>query len=109
MYPLMPRCTVKPPRRQAFASPVVVEPRLLVAPQPAGHGPADAGRAVAPQVPVEEQPDRLPDLRDRQRRGPLFSPAGSRVSGTTRRSGTGPGGGATPPTSAPGSRPGRPP
>src|SRR5205085_9651490 len=66
-----------PPRGQAFTSPVVIEPGLLVPPQPAGHGPADVGRAVAPQQPVEQVPDPLPHLRDGQRRGPLFPPAGS--------------------------------
>src|SRR5687767_11304023 len=85
-----------------------VEPGLLVPPQPAGHGSAELSRAVAPQQSVDQQPDRLADLRHGQRRGPLFSPAESPGSGTTSRSGTAPGGGATPPTSAPGSRPDRP-
>src|SRR5215218_3781019 len=79
---------LKPPRRQAFASAVVVEPRLLVPPQPTGHGPADVGRAVAPQEPVQHLSDRPPDLRHGQRRGRLFSPAGLPASGTTPRSGT---------------------
>src|SRR5262245_48695426 len=107
---LCPSCPLfNSPGRQAFASSVVLEPRFLVPPQPTGHGPADAGRPVATQEPVEYQPDRLPDLRQRQRRGPLFSPAGSPASGTTRPPATAPGGGASPPTSAPGSRPVRPP
>src|SRR5215213_6489779 len=34
---------LNPPRRQAFASSVVVEAGLLVPPQPTGHGPGEAG------------------------------------------------------------------
>src|SRR5262249_6411291 len=55
----------------------VVEPRLLVPPQPPLHRPPDPGRAVAPRDPVQHLADGPPDLPGGQSRGPLFSPAGA--------------------------------
>src|SRR5262249_22809238 len=54
----------------------VVEPRLLVPPQPPLHRPPDPGRAVAPRDPVQHLADGPPDLPGGPSRGPLFSPPG---------------------------------
>src|SRR5947209_1313156 len=104
LYPL--RSLFKPSRRQAVASPPVVEPCLLVAPQTAVHRAAAVRGAVAAQSPAQHSRDQQPHLRHCQRRRLDFFPAWLPASGTRWRSATTFGGDASPPRSAPDSRPG---
>jgi serine/threonine protein kinase len=110
---LVPLCPsfplIKPLGRQPLTCFPMVEPGLLIPPEPTGHGPTDTLLAIAPQRPPQ-QPRHTPTyLRDRQRRCVVFSPAASPASKTTSPPRTTLGGGASPPTSAPGSRPSPPP
>src|SRR3954467_3574991 len=100
------RSLFKPSRRQAVASPPVVEPCLLVAPQPAVYGAAAVPGAVAAQGPVQDPRDQQPHLRHGQRGSPYFFPAWFPALGTRWRSAITFGGDASPPRSAPDSRPG---
>src|SRR5262249_42911883 len=107
LYPFGP--LFKPPWRQAVASPPVIEPGLLVAPQPAVHRATTVLGAVATQNPVQDPRHQPPHLRHRQRRRPSFFPAWFLGSETRWRPATAFGGDASPPRCGPGSRPGPPP
>src|SRR5512143_2862460 len=84
---------------------VVVQPRQLVAFQPAGPLASTPRLGIAPARLPEDQRQTRPRLRHRQRRRPLFSPASPPRPGTTPPAATAPCGGATPASSSPGTRP----
>src|SRR5512135_1246968 len=89
---------------QLITSLVVVQPRQLVAFQPAAPLASTPRLGIAPARLPEDQRQTRPRLRHRQRRRPLFSPASHPRPGTTPPAATAPCGGATPASSSPGTR-----
>src|SRR5512135_1593230 len=90
---------------QLITSLVVIQPRQLVAFQPAGPLASTPRLGIAPARLPEDQRQTRPRLRHRQRRRPLFAPASPPRPGTTPPAATAPCGGATPASSSPGTRP----
>src|SRR5262249_45171790 len=89
------RSPVKASRRQAVASPPVVEPRLLVAPQTAVLGAAGVRRPPAVPQALERPGQEDPHLRHTQRGACLFPPW-SAASGARSPAAPGPDGSASP-------------
>src|SRR5262249_6801808 len=83
----------------------MVEPRLLIPPEPTSHGPTDAFLGITPQRPPQQPRHTPTHLRHGQRRRVFFSPAASPVSRTTSPPGPRRGGAPTPPRPAPVSGP----